>query len=90
MVQIWAKDYLKHDGHDFEPVYIFLSGSEGTCKSHLGKVRCNVKSKTLLYHCKDTYKPKVFLLGPTGISAVNIDEITIHSGRGIKPGAKLV
>ena len=29
-------------------------------------------------------------LGPTGISAVNIGGTTIHSGRGIKPGVKLL
>ena len=30
------------------------------------------------------------LLGPTGISTVNIDETTIHSGLGVKPGANLL
>ena len=30
------------------------------------------------------------MLGPTGISAVNIGGTTIHSGLGIKPGAKLL
>ena len=33
---------------------------------------------------------KIFLLGPTGISAVNIGATTIHSGLGIKPGIKLL
>ena len=32
---------------------------------------------------------EIFLLGPTGISAVNIGATTIHSGLGIKPGIKL-
>ena len=43
----------------------------------------------MLYHCKDPEKPRVLLLGPTGISAINIDATTIHSGLGIKPGMKL-
>ena len=30
------------------------------------------------------------MLGPAGISAVNIGGTTIHSGLGIKPGAKLL
>ena len=47
-------------------------------------------SKTLFYHCKDPEKLRVFLLGPTGISAANIGETTIHSGLGIKPGIKLL
>ena len=85
-----AKDYAKCNGHNVEPVYIFLSGSGSTGKSHLVKVIYNAILKTLLYHCKDPEKPRVLLLGPTGISAVNIGGTTIHSGLGIKPGIKLL
>ena len=46
-------------------------------------------SITLLYHFNDPEKPRVLLLGPTGISVVNIGGTTIHSGLGIKPGTKL-
>ena len=53
VVHKWAKDYVKCIGHNVEPVYIFLSGSVGTGKSHLVKVIYNTISKTLLYHCKD-------------------------------------
>ena len=35
-------------------------------------------------------KPRVTLLGPTWVSAVNIDEITIFSVLGIKPGTNLL
>ena len=49
----------------------------------------NTTSKTLFYHCKDPEKPRVLLLGPTGISAVNIGGTTIHSGLRIKPGTNL-
>ena len=90
VVHKWAKDYVKCNGHNFEPVYIFLSGIGGTGKSHLVKVIYNAISKTLLYHCKDPEKPRVLLHGPTGISAVNIGGTTIHSGLGIKPGIKLL
>ena len=44
----------------------------------------------MLYHCKDPEKPRVPLLGPTGISTVNIGGTTIHSGLAIKPGTKLL
>ena len=44
----------------------------------------------MFYHCKDPEKPRVLLLGPTGISAVNIGGTTIHSGLVIKPGTKLL
>ena len=50
----------------------------------------NAISKTLLCHCKDPEKPRVLLLGPTGISAVNVGVTTIYSGLGIKPETKLL
>ena len=50
----------------------------------------NAISKALLDHDKDPEKPRVLLLGPTGISAVNIDGSTTHSSLGIKPRIKLL
>ena len=90
VVHKWAKDYVKCNGHNVEPVYIFLSGSGDTGKSHLVKIIYSAISKRLLYHCKGPEKPRDLLLGPTGISAVNIGGTTIHSGLGIKPGIKLL
>ena len=77
-VLTWAKDYMKYDGFDVEPADIFLSISVGTGKSLLMKVIYNAISK-----------PRVLLLAPTGISAVNIGETIINSGLGVKPGTKL-
>ena len=85
MVHAWAKNFVKCDGQDIEPVHIFLSSSGGMGKSHLGKLIYNAISKTFLYHCKDPKKPRVLFLGPTGISTVNKDGTTIHSGLAIKP-----
>ena len=62
-------------------------GNGGTSKYHLVKVIYNAISKTLLYPCKDPEKPRVFLLGPTGIY---MGGTTIHFGLGIKPGVKLL
>ena len=90
VVHTWAENYVKYDGHDVEPVHIFLSGSGGTGESHLVKVIRNAISKTLHYHCKNREKPRVLSLGPTEISAVNIGGTTIHSGLGIKPRIKLL
>ena len=44
----------------------------------------------MVYHCNDPEKPRVFLLGPTGISAVNIGRTTIHSGLAIKTETKVI
>ena len=49
-VHTWAKDYVKYDEHNVEPVHIFLSGNGGTGKSHLVKVISEAISKTFLYH----------------------------------------
>ena len=73
----WTKDYVRYNEHNVEPVHIFLSGIGGTGKSHLVKPIYNAISKTLLYHSKDPEKPRVLMLGPTGISAVNIGRTTI-------------
>ena len=73
----WTKDYVRYNEHNVEPVHIFLSGIGGTGKSHLVKAIYNAISKTLLYHSKDPEKPRVHMLGPTGISAVNIGRTTI-------------
>ena len=73
-----------------EPTHILFSGSGGISKSHLVKIAYNVISKTLFYHCKDQEKPTVLSLEPTGISAVNIGGITIHSGLGTKLEQKLL
>ena len=90
VVHPWAKNYVTYNGHVRTSVHISLRQRKISGKSHLVKVIYNAISKTLLYHSKDTEKPRVLMLGPTGISAVNISRITIHSGLGIKPGAKLL
>ena len=84
-----AKEYVKCNGHNAEPIHIFLSGSAGTGKSHLGKVIYNAISKILLYHCKNPEKPTVLLLSPTGISAASIGGTIIHSGLDIKTRIRL-
>ena len=90
MPHTWVKDYVKYDGHNFQPIHIFLSCSGGTGKSHLVKVIYNAISKTLLYHYKDPEKTSVLLLGPTGISAGNIRGTTIYSGLETKLGIRLL
>ena len=90
----WARNYIKNVSSktnlQINSVHIFLSGSGGTGKSHLIKTIYQVVSTELFYHSKEPDKPRVLLLGPTGISAVNIGGTTIHSGLGMKPGVKLL
>ena len=44
----------------------------------------------MFYHCKDPENLRILLLGPTAISAVNIDGITIHTDFWNKPETNLL
>ena len=94
VVHKWSRNFIKSlstkTSFTVDAIRIFLSGSGGTGKSHLIKTIYQAVSKELLYHAKDPEKPRALLLGPTGISAVNMGGTTIHSGLGIKPGPKLL
>ena len=65
VLHTWAKDYVKCDGHDFEPVIISLSGSADTGQSHLLKVIYSAISVSLIFHCKDPENPRALLFGLT-------------------------
>ena len=71
-------------------MYIFLSESGGTSKSHFVKVIYKAIPKTLLYYRKDSKKSRFLSLGPTGIPPINLGATTIPSGLRIKPGTKLL
>ena len=43
-------------------------------------------TKTLSNRAMSSDKPKVLLLAPTGVAAINIDGTTIHTGLGIPVG----
>ena len=40
-------DHVTFNGHNFEPIQIFISGSEGTAKSNLVKVIYNAISQNI-------------------------------------------
>ena len=69
--------------------HIFITDSAGVGKSHLIKTFFLSLNKDLGYKDGDADKPKFFLLAPTGVAAININEATIHSGLRIKVGSKL-
>ena len=63
---------------------MFITGSGGCGKSHLIKTLYHSLTKTLC--SKNSDKPKVLLLAPTDVVAINIEGMTIHSGLGIPIG----
>lgn len=58
--------------------HVFVTGRAGTGKS------------TLLNHFRVTTKKKIAVVAPTGVAAVNIAGVTIHSFFGFKPNITLV
>ena len=62
-----------------EPLHIFLTGDAGCAKSFLMKVMSQSLTKILSYGNVSLDKPKVLLMGPTDVAAINIDGTTIHT-----------
>ena len=87
VVLSWASRFIKNmnckNPENVEPLHIFLTGQGGCGKSHLVKTIFHTLSKLLLRKGADPDKPRVLLLAPTGVAAVNIDGTTIHSGLSI-------
>ena len=72
---------------NLEPLYIFLTGNAGCGKSFLMKVLYQSLTKTLSYGNMSVDKPKVLLMAPTGVAAINIDGTTIHTALNIPIGS---
>ena len=72
-----------------KPFHIFLTGGGGVGKSHLIKTIYMSINKVLMYKGGNPEKPRILLLAPTGVAAVNIDGTTIHTALGINVGGKL-
>ena len=54
-----------------KPLYMFIAGNGGCVKSLLAKTVYHSLTKTLSYHDGEPEKPKVLVLAPTGVAAVN-------------------
>ena len=90
IVHSWAKQYVKSSVlslQNLEPFHIFLTGNAGCGKSFLMKVLYQSLTKTLSYGNVSVDKPKVLLMAPTGVTAINIDGTTIHTALNIPIGS---
>ena len=90
-VHKWARDHVKYRSSrrkkEVQPVHLFITGGGGCGKSHLLRIIYQSITKTLMYNGGDPSKPRVLLLAPAGVAAINIDG-TIHSGLGINCNGK--
>ena len=90
----WAKLHVKAKSGTTKkqsiPFHLLLLGSGGCGKSHLIQTIFHAVSKVFLYRSGDPSKPRVLLLAPTGVAAININGNTIHSGLHIPCRGKLL
>ena len=93
IVHKWARDYIKNLNSRVPkyvtPFNIFLTGGAGVGKSHLIKAIHMSLSKLLMHKGGNPEKPKILLLAPTGVAAININGTTIHSGLGLNIGSQM-
>ena len=86
----WSKDYIKSLRckviKKVKSFHIFITGGAGVGKSHLIKTIFLSLNKVLGYKGGDADKPRILLLAPTGVTEININGTTIHSGLGINVG----
>ena len=89
----WSRYYIKGSGckirRNIKSCYILITGGAGVRKSQLIKTIHMSLSKVLIYKGGDPEKPRILLLAPTGVAAININETAVHSGLGINFGSKL-
>ena len=90
----WAKLHVKVKSGTTKkqtmPFHLLLSRRGGCSKSHLIQTIFHAVSKILLYRRGDPTKPRVLLLAPTGVAAININGNTIHSALHIPCKGKLL
>ena len=92
-VHKWARDYVKNLSSKYmkyiKPFHIFLTGGTGVGKSHFIKTIFMSICKLLSLKGGDPEKPRILILAPTGVAAINIDGTTIHTALRINIGHKL-
>ena len=83
-----GRDYVKHSScllnKTVSPLNLFGTGSWSSGKSHLIKTDYNSLLKTLT--AKNSDKPRVLHLAPSGVATANIEGMTIYLGLGIPIG----
>ena len=79
----WTKSYIQNMSLGsaksyIEPLHVFLTGNAGCGKSFLMKIIYQAVTKALSYENSTLDKPKVLILDPTGVAAINVDGTIIH------------
>ena len=84
IIHKWSRDYIKilHCKviKKVKSFHIFITAVAGVGKSHLIKTIFWSLNKVLEHKGGDADKPRILLLAPTGVAAININGTTINSG----------
>ena len=83
----WCRNMVKNANclkkEKIEPIHVFITGGAGSGKSHLIKTIYHTAVKTFNYTAMNPALPKVLLMAPTGVAAVNISGNTINTALAI-------
>ena len=83
----WSRSMVKNvnclSKQNVEPIYIFITGGAGAGKSHLITAIYHTAMNTFNYTAINPSLPKVLLIAPTGVAAVNISGTTINAALSI-------
>ena len=93
LIHKWSRDHIKSLPckviKKVKSFHIFITAGAGVGKSHLIKTIFLSLNKVLGYKGGGADKPRILLLTPTRVAAINISGTTIHSGLGVNVGSKL-
>ena len=83
----WCRNMVKNINclakKKVEPLHIFITGGAGSGKSHLIRTIYHTAVNTFKYANVNPGLPKVLLMAPTGVTAVNVSGSTINSALAI-------
>ena len=92
-MQDWAKKKIKarnsNKNVSVDPLRLFITGGAGVGKPHLMKTICMFLTKPFDLYFGSPDKPKVLIVAPAGVAAININGRIINSGLSIPPCSKV-
>ena len=85
----WTRNKVMcRQADQLHPKRLFITGGAGTGKFHLVRTINQMWTKVFNFNTNFIEKPKVLLIAPTGIAAININGTTINSALGIPPHSR--